>query len=120
MSLCIPGWPGTHYVDQTYLKLTVIALPVSPSTGIKGIHYHTWFIRYFTIATGNKQRHHVFKISSQQHLDCCLIKELCVVAKPRWYISVYLCQVQIIKLVGVHEEMMKWLVTSSGKHVLSS
>jgi hypothetical protein len=29
-SLYIPGWPGTHYEDQTDFKLTKILLPLLP------------------------------------------------------------------------------------------
>jgi hypothetical protein len=32
ISLCSPGCPGTHFVDQAGLKL--------PSNGIKGEHHH--------------------------------------------------------------------------------
>jgi hypothetical protein len=35
VSLCSPGCPGTHSVDQAGLKLTCL-----PSAGIKGVHYH--------------------------------------------------------------------------------
>jgi hypothetical protein len=30
VSLCSPGYPGTHYVDQASLKLTEVHLPLPP------------------------------------------------------------------------------------------
>jgi hypothetical protein len=36
VSLCSPGCPGTHFVDQAGLKLR--NLPA----GIKGIRHHAW------------------------------------------------------------------------------
>ena len=34
VSLCSPGCPGTHFVDQAGLELCL------PSTGIKGVRHH--------------------------------------------------------------------------------
>lgn len=36
--LCIPGWPGIHYVKQTCLKLAVIVHPQPPR--IMGVQPH--------------------------------------------------------------------------------
>lgn len=36
-SLCIPGWPRIHYVDQAGLELTEIHEPLQPSVGIRGV-----------------------------------------------------------------------------------
>jgi len=33
VSLCSPGWPGTHYVDQAGLKLSEMCLPLLPKVG---------------------------------------------------------------------------------------
>jgi hypothetical protein len=40
VSLCSPGCPGTHSVDQAGLELTEMHLPLPPSAGIKGVHYN--------------------------------------------------------------------------------
>jgi hypothetical protein len=42
VSLCSPGCPGTHFVDQAGLELR--NLPAS-SAGIKGVYHHrrAWF-----------------------------------------------------------------------------
>jgi hypothetical protein len=40
VSLCIPGCPGTHSVDQAGLKLRNPPACASPSAGIKGMHHH--------------------------------------------------------------------------------
>lgn len=41
VSLCSPGYPGTHIVEHIGLRLT--------SAGIKGLHHHTQF-RTFLMA----------------------------------------------------------------------
>jgi hypothetical protein len=38
VSLCSPGCPGTHFVDQAGIELR--NLPAS--AGIKGVHHRTW------------------------------------------------------------------------------
>ena len=40
VSLCSPGFPGTHYVDQTGLELTELYLPLPLSARIKEVGYH--------------------------------------------------------------------------------
>jgi hypothetical protein len=47
VSLCSPGCPGTHFVDQAGLKLRNLPAypsPPPPSAGIKGVHHHTRLI----------------------------------------------------------------------------
>jgi hypothetical protein len=41
VSLCSPGCPGTHSVDQAGLELKFTCLCL-PSAGIKGVLYHAW------------------------------------------------------------------------------
>jgi hypothetical protein len=45
VSLCSPGYPGTHSVDQAGLELKKLCLPLPPSAGIKGVH-HRWARKY--------------------------------------------------------------------------
>jgi hypothetical protein len=40
VSLCSPGCPGTHSVDQTGLELKKSACLCLPSAGIKGVRHH--------------------------------------------------------------------------------
>ena len=42
VSLCDPGWPGTHCVYQAGLELTWVCLPLSPSAEIKVLCFHFW------------------------------------------------------------------------------
>ena len=41
VSLCSPGWPGSHCIDQAGLKLKRSDCLCLPSAGIKGVHHHT-------------------------------------------------------------------------------
>ena len=41
VSLCSPGCPGTHFVDQAGLELRNPPASASQSAGIKGVHHHT-------------------------------------------------------------------------------
>jgi hypothetical protein len=47
VSLCSPGCPGTHFVDQAGLELG--NPPASASAGIKGMHHHAWPEFYFNL-----------------------------------------------------------------------
>jgi hypothetical protein len=40
VSLDSPGFLGIYHVDQASLKLTVIYLPLSPESWIKGVSHH--------------------------------------------------------------------------------
>jgi hypothetical protein len=40
VSLCSPGCPGTHFVDQAGLELRNPPTSASQSAGIKGVHHH--------------------------------------------------------------------------------
>jgi hypothetical protein len=40
VSLCSPGCPGTHFVDQAGLELRNPPATASPSAGIKGVDHH--------------------------------------------------------------------------------
>jgi hypothetical protein len=40
VSLCSPGCPGTHFVDQAGLKLRNLPASASQSAGIKGMRHH--------------------------------------------------------------------------------
>jgi hypothetical protein len=40
VSLCIPGCPGTHSVDQAGLELRNPPASASQSVGIKGVRHH--------------------------------------------------------------------------------
>jgi hypothetical protein len=42
VSLCSPGCPRTHSLDQTSLELTEICLPLPPSAAIKVLSHHCW------------------------------------------------------------------------------
>jgi hypothetical protein len=41
VSLCSPGCPGIHYVDQARLEFTEICQPMLLSAGIKDVYYCT-------------------------------------------------------------------------------
>jgi hypothetical protein len=41
VSLCSPGCPGAHFVDQTGLELRKSDCLCLPSAGIKGLRHHT-------------------------------------------------------------------------------
>jgi hypothetical protein len=45
VSLCSPGCPGTHSVDQAGLKLRNLPLCL-PSAGIKGMRHYAWLQGY--------------------------------------------------------------------------
>jgi hypothetical protein len=48
VSLCSPGCPGTHFIDQAGLKLTQKSACLSlPSAGIKGVCHHAWPFLWF-------------------------------------------------------------------------
>jgi hypothetical protein len=55
VSLCSPGCPGIHFVDQAGLELR-IHLPCLPSAGIKGVRHHAWLLFFcfvlFCLAVG--------------------------------------------------------------------
>jgi hypothetical protein len=40
VSLCCPGCPGTHFVDQAGLELRNPLASASMSAGIKGVRHH--------------------------------------------------------------------------------
>jgi hypothetical protein len=43
VSLCNPGCPGTHFVDQAGLELRNPPASASQVLGLKcGVHHHTW------------------------------------------------------------------------------
>lgn len=50
VSLCIPGCPGVHAVDQDDLELTEVCLTASLSAGSKGVcrHHHWLEAQFFT------------------------------------------------------------------------
>lgn len=41
---CIPGWPGTCFVNQTSLKLSEICLSLPSSAWIQGLGHYTWLV----------------------------------------------------------------------------
>jgi hypothetical protein len=45
VSLCSPGCPGTHSVDQAGLELSLLSLPLE--AGIKGLCHHLLAVFYF-------------------------------------------------------------------------
>jgi hypothetical protein len=47
VSLCSPGCPGTHFVDQAGLWTQKSACLCLPSAGIKGVHHYTRLRRSF-------------------------------------------------------------------------
>lgn len=44
LKVCSCGWPGTHYLDQTGLKVIEICLLCLPSAETKGMHHNTQLI----------------------------------------------------------------------------
>jgi hypothetical protein len=62
VSLCSPGCPGTHSVDQTGLELRNLPASASPaSAGIKGVHHHSQL--QHVILKRLRQEDHRFKDS---------------------------------------------------------
>jgi hypothetical protein len=51
VSLCSPGCPGTHFVDQAGLELTEIRLPVSQILGLKLCTTNAWLSQLFKFLT---------------------------------------------------------------------
>ncbi|EDL82855.1 rCG63058 [Rattus norvegicus] len=44
VSLYIPGWPATSYVDQIGLELIQILLPLPPECAIKRVNHYSAFL----------------------------------------------------------------------------
>jgi hypothetical protein len=49
VSLCSPGCPGTHFVDQAGLETQKSACLCLPSAGIKGVRHHAQVISGFLV-----------------------------------------------------------------------
>jgi hypothetical protein len=47
VSLCSPGFPGTHSVDQASLELSDPPASASQVLGLKGEHHHDWLTSIF-------------------------------------------------------------------------
>jgi hypothetical protein len=47
VSLCSPGCPETHSVDQAGLELRNLPASASQVLGFKGMHHHTWLGGFF-------------------------------------------------------------------------
>jgi hypothetical protein len=91
VSLCSPGCPGTHFVDQAGLKLRNPPASASQVLGLKACATTTWLYHWFYSLTTLKssrsqkeEKEHKYKQGNMVHMDDNVMVIIFRLSLKRW------------------------------------